>query len=112
MKQAWLTLGRWDALVITLALAVAWLGACDQAGSWNDGSRLATVECLVDYHTWAIERSIFVDVPPVSAGQPSPYAPPPGLGLSTNSGSTAISTPTSHRCPPCSWRGNTISWRS
>ena len=36
------------------------LSARPYAGSWNDGSRLAAVESLVDYHTWAIDDSIFV----------------------------------------------------
>jgi hypothetical protein len=43
------------------------------AGGWNDGSRLATVEALVDHHTLAIDDSVFVRVPP--AGEPSPYPP-------------------------------------
>ncbi len=35
---------------------------------------MATVECLVDYHTLAIDRSIFVQVPPIDNSQtPSPY---------------------------------------
>jgi hypothetical protein len=65
---------RWDVGVIGLALVLAGLGAAGQAGSWYDGSRLATVECLVDYHTWIIDRSLFVDVPPNSSGHTSPYA--------------------------------------
>jgi hypothetical protein len=55
-------------------LAIAALSAQPYAGSWNDGSRLATVECLVDYHTLAIDRSIFVHVPPPGdSGASSPY---------------------------------------
>src|SRR5207244_7533603 len=51
-------------------------------GGWNDGSRLATVECLVDYHTLAIERSIFVQVPPCDdPAAPSPYADDESLRL-------------------------------
>jgi hypothetical protein len=50
-------------LVIGVAAAVALLSAHSYAGGWNDGSRLATVECLVDYHTLAIDRSIFVQPP-------------------------------------------------
>jgi hypothetical protein len=42
------------------------------AGSWNDGSRLATVECLVDQHTWTIDDSNYV-TPDRAARQP--YAP-------------------------------------
>jgi hypothetical protein len=43
-----------------LSTVIAWLSARDYAGGWNDGSRLATVESLVDYRTLAIDRSIFV----------------------------------------------------
>ena len=60
-----------SALVVGAALAVALASARDYAGSWNDGSRLAAVESLVDRHTWAIDESMFV----VPAGiTPSPYA--------------------------------------
>ena len=44
-------------------MAIALVSARDYAGGWNDGSRLATVESLVDYHTLAIDKSIYVDVP-------------------------------------------------
>jgi hypothetical protein len=47
-------------LVILFPLVIAFASARDFAGSWNDGSRLATVECLVDYGTLAIDRSIFI----------------------------------------------------
>jgi hypothetical protein len=59
--------------VVMSAALVAVASARPYAGSWNDGSRLATVECLVDYHTLAIDRSIFVQVPEVDAGASSPY---------------------------------------
>ncbi len=59
-------------LVVTAAGLVAIAGTRDQIGGWNDASRLATVESLVDYHTLAIDRSIFVDV----AHAPRPPAPP------------------------------------
>jgi hypothetical protein len=49
--------------VLIAAAAVAAASACPWAGSWNDGSRLATVESLVDRHTWAIDDSIFVRAP-------------------------------------------------
>ena len=39
---------------------------------WNDGSRLATVECVVDHHTWAIDDSIYVEL---SRAARQPYAP-------------------------------------
>ena len=48
---------------------LAVLTARPYAGSWNDGSRLATVECLVDQHTWAIDDSIYV-VPSKAARLP------------------------------------------
>src|SRR3569623_2949890 len=62
-------------IVCILASIVALVSARDYAGGWNDGSRLATVECLVDYHTLAIDDSIFVKVPPIdfSGTRPFPY---------------------------------------
>jgi hypothetical protein len=57
-------------LAVGLATSVmAWGSAHNYAGGWNDGSRLATVESLVDYRTWAIDRSIFVH----AVGSRSPY---------------------------------------
>jgi hypothetical protein len=67
-------------LVLAAALALALAGSHDYAGSWNDGSRLATVEALVDRHTLAIEDSIFVKVPPAREGAAPPY-PPDDAGL-------------------------------
>jgi hypothetical protein len=67
-------------LVIAVAALVASVSARPYAGCWNDGSRLATVECLVDYHTLAIDNSVFVRVPPPLPGRPAPYADDePGL---------------------------------
>src|SRR5438270_13898795 len=61
-------------LVLAMCLAIAANSAQPYAGGWNDGSRLATVECLVDYHTLAIDRSIFVRVPPrLNTATPCPY---------------------------------------
>jgi hypothetical protein len=71
----------WDAAVWAGAALIALGGARPYAGGWNDGSRLATVEALVDHHTLAIDRSAFVRVPPdaVARGAP-PYSPrEPGL---------------------------------
>jgi hypothetical protein len=60
--------------ILMAASVVAIVGAHGFAGSWNDGSRLATVESLVDRHTWVIDRSIFVDVPTADASRGrSPY---------------------------------------
>ena len=67
---------RAEGLVVLGALAIALLSARPYAGSWNDGSRLATVECLVDQHTLAIDRSVFVAVP--RPGDPSARSPYPG----------------------------------
>jgi hypothetical protein len=56
---------RWiGALVLLLSAGLALGSARDYAGSYNDGSRLATVEALVDHGTLAIDDSIFVRPPP------------------------------------------------
>jgi hypothetical protein len=57
--------------VVTVASLLAIITARPFAGAWNDGSRLATVEALVDHHTLAIDDSIFVRVP--AETDPSPY---------------------------------------
>src|SRR5262249_11888105 len=49
----------WHAAVLACAVAVAWLGCRDCPGSWNDASRLATVESLVDRHTLVIDDSVY-----------------------------------------------------
>lgn len=64
---------RYEVCILALAGLLALLSARSQAGSWNDGSRLATVESLVDHQSWAIDRSIFVAVPKPVPGQPTPY---------------------------------------
>src|SRR5262245_51845049 len=56
--------------VIAAAALIALVSARPDAGSWNDGSRLATVESLVDRHTLTIDDSIFVNVASVES---SPY---------------------------------------
>lgn len=48
------------AILVTTTGFLAVFGAADHAGGWNDGSRLATIECLVDYGTWAIDDSVFL----------------------------------------------------
>jgi hypothetical protein len=63
-------------VVLATSLAVALGSARPYAGGWNDGSRLATVECLVDYHTLAIDHSIFVESPPPETPQPYPADEP------------------------------------
>jgi hypothetical protein len=55
------------ALLAVGAAAFALAAAVPYAGSPNDGSRLATVEALVDHHTLAIDDSIFVRPPPRTA---------------------------------------------
>ena len=50
--------------VVFVATVLALASAKPYAGSWNDGSRLATVESLVDHRTLAIDDSVFVSVPP------------------------------------------------
>lgn len=70
------------ALVLALAMLIALGSALPYAGGWNDGSRLATVECLVDHGTFAIDDSIFVQPGLVGADRDPPYPPDqPGLRL-------------------------------
>jgi hypothetical protein len=47
--------------VLVGATLLALVSARGHAGSWNDRSRLATVECLIDCHTLAIDDSSFAD---------------------------------------------------
>ena len=47
----------------TIAFLIAALGAKHYAGSWNDGSRLAAVESLLDRGTLAIDDSVFCKTP-------------------------------------------------
>jgi hypothetical protein len=61
------------AALAILATLVAIVGARPYAGSWNDGSRLATAESLVDYGQWSIDRSVFVEPWARPPGAPSPY---------------------------------------
>src|SRR5438045_1788091 len=63
----------WNLAVIVCAAVVAVASARDQAGSWNDGSRLATIESLVDRHTLAIDDSVFVRPPQDDPSRPAPY---------------------------------------
>src|SRR6516162_4110412 len=58
--------------VLIVSACMAFVSARPYAGGWNDGSRLATVECLIDYRTLAIDRSIFVQVP--ADLRPTPYS--------------------------------------
>jgi hypothetical protein len=71
---------RWVGVgVLGLAALVAVLGGRGYAGGANDGSRLATVECLADHGTLAVDQSIFVKVPAEEKQTgPSPYAPTAG----------------------------------
>ena len=67
-------------LVLMVSLTVALVSARPYAGSWNDGSRLALVESLVDFRTLSIDRSIFVD--PARAREPRPNLMTHSNGLS------------------------------
>ena len=67
---------RARAFLLLVTILIACLSALPYAGSWNDGSRLATVESLVDHGTWQIDDSIFVQTPRrAELPGPSPYAP-------------------------------------
>jgi hypothetical protein len=61
--------------VVLTAMGIALVSARPYAGSWNDGSRLAAVEALVDHHRFAIDDSIFVQPPPADPRAPTPYLP-------------------------------------
>ena len=61
-------------MAVVGAAALALVSARPYAGSWQDGSRLANVEALVDYHCFAIDDSIFVRVPDYPPGR-GPYPP-------------------------------------
>ncbi len=81
--------GRWDRrleiILVVLAIVVAAVSAEPFSGCPNDGSRLATVEALVDHGTLAIDRSIFVVPPP-------PDAPPEKHGYREGSELRTIGT--------------------
>lgn len=65
-----------ECLILAAAATIPITVARPYAGSWNDGSRLATVETLVDQHTWIIDHSSFVQVPASGdVSYPSPYDP-------------------------------------
>jgi hypothetical protein len=63
--------GLIGALIAAAAALLAGFTARPFAGGWNDGSRLAAVESLIDAHTLAIDHSVFVQVP--GPPQPAPY---------------------------------------
>lgn len=54
---------KWRLLLLAVLIAI--ISPIPYAGSWNDGSRLASVESLVDHHTWSIDQSVFVVTPGV-----------------------------------------------
>src|SRR5215207_7390096 len=58
--------------VVLAAGVLAAVTARPYAGAWNDGSRLAAVESLVDRHTFAIDDSVYLT--PSAAARP-PYDP-------------------------------------
>ena len=60
--------------VLAIAMLLAIFGARPYAGSWNDGSRLAAVESLLDRGTLAIDDSMFVN-PALSPAGHNPYSP-------------------------------------
>jgi hypothetical protein len=68
-NRPWISLAVFGAAWLTAAAA-----ARPYAGGWNDGSRLATVESLVDHHTLAIDQSIFVRPSTSAPDKPSPYS--------------------------------------
>jgi hypothetical protein len=70
-------------LVLAVAVVIALVSARPYAGCWNDGSRLAAVEALVDHHTLAIDHSIFLAVPSDPGAAPYPPEEPALLRTGT-----------------------------
>ncbi|MFO0936547.1 MAG: hypothetical protein U0798_08560 [Gemmataceae bacterium] len=64
---------RGERILLIVSVVFALVAARPYAGSWNDGSRLATVETLVERNTLCIDHSIFVSVPEEREGRPLPY---------------------------------------
>ncbi len=62
-------------LVLLASVLIAMVSARPYAGGWNDTSRLAAVECLVDYGTLSIDQSVFVDPARARQAAVKPYAP-------------------------------------
>jgi hypothetical protein len=61
-KSRWAHVAFCSFWSVCILLAAA--SALPYAGNWNDGSRLASVEALVDHGTFIIDDSVFVCVPP------------------------------------------------
>lgn len=68
-------------VLASVALVVAAIGARPYAGGWNDGSRLAAVESLIDRGTLAIDESVFCGTPQrlIEAGHLPYFADDPAL---------------------------------
>ena len=64
---------RGERILLISCAVVAVLSARPFAGSWNDASRLATAESLVDRGTLKIDHSIFVIPPKPDGHRPLPY---------------------------------------
>ncbi len=80
-----------ETVIVLAAVGIAAASARDFAVSANDSSRLATVQCLVDYHTLAIDRSVWFEQT-IDKIRPRPTDP---------------FTPTSRRSSPCCWPAST-----
>jgi hypothetical protein len=61
-EETWM--GRYASWILAaVAFVIAAIGARPYAGGWNDGSRLAAVESIVDRGTLAIDGSVFCGAP-------------------------------------------------
>ncbi len=54
---------NWIIRFYGLLIVLLFISVRPYAGGWNDGSRLASVEAIVDHHTLRIDNSIFVKIP-------------------------------------------------
>jgi hypothetical protein len=64
---------RGERIYLAFCCIIAFALARPYAGSWNDGSRLAMAQSIVDHQTLAITESVFVNVPIPDGKTPSPY---------------------------------------
>ncbi len=62
-------------ILAAAAFAVAMIGARPVASSWNDGSRLASVEALVERGSFCIDGTVFLDPTDACARGVPPYDP-------------------------------------
>ena len=71
-------------ILLAGAILITVISALPYAGGWNDGSRLASVESLADYHTLIIDESVFVKTPGIVTKNAALAWPPNNHALIDN----------------------------